>query len=423
MLVQFSVGNFLSFKDRVTLSMVAAPIKEFHDSNTFEPRAELELTKAAVIYGANASGKSNLMHAMRLMEMFVRQSVERLQEGSIPWVQKFKLSEETDKAPSFFEAVILLDGSLYRYGFEVSNTQVVNEWLFKQSKRKEEQLFLRTDCRTIDFNEAQFSEGKGLAEKTRDNALFLTVAAQFNGAISSRILDWFLKHFHVLSALEEDSFSLQTKKKALSDLNFREAVSRLLNVADFGIESISVSKADISPSLLERINDERSIRVSTVHSKYNAKQEPIGNEHFDLFREESEGTRKFFCMLGPVFRALLSGGVLMVDELDTSLHSRLVWRVVKLFNSTQTNPKNAQLIFTTHDTTLLSQDLLRRDQMWFVEKDRFGASNLYSLVDYSAPVRNDALFEKDYLKGKYGAVPNISSELDQLFAQLLSDKR
>ena len=119
-----------------------------------------------------------------------------------------------------------------------------------------------------------------------------------------------------------------------------------------------------------------------------------------------------------MYRALLTGGVLAIDEMDASLHSRLVWRIVGLFNSAETNPKNAQLIFTTHDTTLLSQNLLRRDQMWFVEKDRFGASKLYSLAEYDLPVRNDASFEKDYLKGKYGGVPNISSEMERLLRSI-----
>lgn len=431
MLVQFSVGNFLSFKDRVTLSMVAAPIKEFQGSNTFSPRQDLELTKAAVIYGANASGKSNLMHAMRFMEMFVRQSVERLHEGAIPWIQEFKLSEDTDNKPSFFEIVVLLEGTIYRYGFEADRTRIVNEWLYRQVKRKEDQLFLRTNSRDIDLDGKHFNEGKGLKEKTRDNALFLTVAAQFNGAISSKIINWFLKHFFVIDPLQDGGLSLQTKKKALNDSAFRAAVGNLLKIADFGIESISAAKVDVTPlplpfpadfppAILERINEERSIQISTLHQKYNTKEEVIGSVPFDLFGQESAGTRQFFCLLGPVFSTLVSGGVLIVDELDTSIHSRLVWKVVKLFNSVETNPNNAQLIFTTHDTTLLSQELLRRDQMWFVEKDKIGSSKLYSLVDYKKRVRNDASYERDYLKGKYGAVPNIGSELDQFVASLLT---
>ncbi len=434
MLVQFTVSNFLSFKNPVTLSLVASPIKEFRDSNTFELREDLRLTKGAVIYGANASGKSNLLQAMRVMEIFVRHSVERLPEGAIPWARRFRLSDEAEGKPSFFEAVIHLDGALYRYGFEVTSTQVVNEWLFKQEKRKEEQLFLRSDCRKIDINGRLFGEGKDLIEKTRDNALFLTVAAQFNGQVSNRLLNWFLKDFYVLSALEDDDYRVETKRRALKDDRFRVVAGQLLNVADFGIDDISVSKSDSMASkiswptdfpapLLEHIKDETTIRVSTSHKKYNSKNESVGNELFDLFSDESDGTKRFFCLLGPVFRALLTGGVLVVDELDSSLHSRLVWRVTALFNNEKTNPKNAQLIFTTHDTTLLSQDLLRRDQMWFTEKDRFGVSDLYSLIEYELPVRNDASFERDYLKGKYGAVPNISSELDEVLASIHSVKQ
>lgn len=434
MLVQFTVGNFLSFKNPVTLSLVASPIKEFRESNTFEPCEELRLTKGAVVYGANASGKSNLLNAMRFMEIFVRHSVERSPEGSIPWVQRFRLSNETDAKPSFFEMVILLDGVLYRYGFEVSSTQVANEWLFRREKRKEEQLFLRTECRKLDLNEKLFIEGKGLIDKTRDNALFLTVAAQFNGEISNRLLKWFLRQLFVLSALDEDDYRVQTKRRALKDEYFRTVVSQLLNVADFGIDNISVAKSDsgspqipwpsdFPPHLVEQFNDEATIRVSTSHRKYNSKSEVVGTELFDLFSNESDGTKKFFCLLGPVFRALITGGVLVVDEMDSSLHSRLVWKITGLFNSEKTNPKNAQLIFTTHDTTLLSRELLRRDQMWFAEKDRYGASTLYSLVEYELPVRNDASFERDYLKGKYGAVPNISSEWDEVLTSIHATKQ
>jgi len=434
MLIQFSVGNFLSFKEQVTLSMVSTSISEFKDTNTFSALENLELIKSSAIYGANASGKSNLLKAMQNMRIFVHQSVEHLGKGTIPWIRNFKFSSETKNEPSFFEVVILINETLYRYGFEANAKQIINEWLYSKEKSKgsEDELFLRTNTSNINIDKKRFKEGKNLNEKTRDNALFLTVAAQFNGEISTRILDWFLLSFNILDALENSFHGVDTKRKVLKDEKFKNVAGNLLRIADFGIEGINVTKEEsaplpfplpenASPQLQSRINDDLSIKVTTDHTIYNSEGKKVGVTQLDLFRDESEGTKKFFCMLGPVFQTLVSGGVLVVDELDTSLHSRLIWKIVRLFNSKETNPKNAQLIFTTHDTTILSQNFLRRDQMWFAEKNRHGESSLYSLAEFELPVRKDASFEKDYLKGKYGAVPNISSELDQVVTSIYEE--
>jgi AAA15 family ATPase/GTPase len=366
------------------------------------------------------------------MDMFIRHSVAGYEGSSLRWVKSFRLLDEEKPTPSSFEMVILLEKTIFRYGFEVTGKKVISEWLYRQEKRKEEQLFLRNEEGKVNFSEAVFAEGKGLEEKTRNNALFLTVAAQFNGPIAKKILDWYLKNFYVLSALEDDDYRVQTKRRAMKNESFRTLVSRFLNAADFGIDGISVTTVD-SPSdiswppefpanVIKNFNEDRSIRVHTVHPKFDSKNEVVGAVEFDLFEDESEGTKRFFCMLGPIFRALSTGGVLVVDELDSSLHSRLVWRIAKLFNSVNTNPKNAQLIFTTHDTTLLNQDIFRRDQMWFTEKNHVGVTSLYSLADYDLPVRNDASFERDYLRGKYGAIPSISSEFDQILSDYFSAK-
>ena len=433
MLIQFSVGNFLSFKERVTLSLVASPHSELKESNLINCRSDMSLTKGAVIYGANASGKSNLLKSLLVMKRFVRHSVEHSQENGVSWVRRFRLSEDTEGAPSLFEVVICLDSTFYRYGFEVTKARVINEWLFMQEKRKEEQLFLRTDCRKIDIDRKRFKEGHGLIEKTKDNALFLTVAAQFNGSISNQILDWFLSKLFVINAIENTDYGVYTKRQALEDPKFRALAGRLLRSADFGINSIGVSRDESAMSFnltenipgpfVKRLEDELGIRISTSHSKYDAGNKVVGGVDFDLGRDESEGTRRFFCLLGPVVNALGTGGVLAIDEIDSSLHSKLVWRIVGLFNSSETNANGAQLIFTTHDTTLLSRNLFRRDQMWFTQRDRYGVSALYSLSDYDEPIRKDASFEKDYLKGRYGGVPNITSELDEIVSAVAEKAR
>jgi len=405
MLIQFKVGNFLSFRDIVTFSMVASPIKEHLTTHVFKANKYFTLLKIGTIYGANASGKSNLFKAMSFMSSFVENSSKDSQAEEEIDVENFRLSTETESKPSTFEMTFIQDSIRYRYGFEVNNFKVESEWLFQAVKQAETKLFQRNG-KEYEIGD-NFLEGKDLESKTRNNALFLSVVAQFNGKIAISILKWF-KNMRVISGLK-DNYA-QVSKKLLEENKSKDLFLEFIKMADLGIEDIKFEKKSIPELNLKSISKKSFIfeasevnEIQTLHKKYDQDQQFTEYESFNMNKNESQGTLKLFSLLGPVIESLLNGHVLVIDELDSRLHPLLTNFIIKLFNSCEHNIHNAQLIFNTHDTNLLSNKVFRRDQIWFTEKDKYGASDLYSLVEYK--VRNDASYEKDYLLGKYGAIP------------------
>ncbi len=422
MLLEFSVGNFLSFKTKTTLSLAATSIKEHIDTNIFSTE-RIDLLKGAVIYGANASGKSNFIRAMSTMRRLVLQSFDQSSTDELD-VTPFLLSTETEKAPSFFEAIFIIDNVRYRYGFEVNNKQVHAEWLFEAPKNAEKPMFLREyDGIEVMKN---FPEGKDLEGRTRDNALFLTVTDQFNGKIAKKIMLWF-NNFITISGLTHEGY----KGVTFGMLGNKQTSPKLLNFykkLDMGFDDISINKKPFDPKELPKDMQEGFVKqlitdlegafkidIKTIHKKYNNENKIVGHVEFDMRNQESSGTNKIFNISGPVFNVLNDGGVLVIDELDASLHPLLTLAVTRLFNSKQFNPNNAQLIFATHDTNLLYYGNYRRDQIYFIEKDLFGASDMYSLVEYKEEgktIRKDRSFEKDYIEGRYGAIPFIGNLSD-----------
>ena len=398
MLIEFSVGNYLSFKEIVTLSMIPTRIREHATTHIFQPQKEIKLLKSAIVYGANASGKTNLFKALSFMTSFVKNSSKDFQAEEAIAIEPFRLSTETIDSPSFFEVVFLHDSVQYRYGFEVDTSHVKKEWLYASAKQKEKRLFERNQ-QEFELSPA-FNEGKGLEQKTRPNALFLSVVAQFNGKIATELMKWFNQIINI-SGLDD-----QYKKMSLAlleDNTYKNIFIELIQAADLGIEDIKLIEEDL---FLGRRSSLPLTNVITRHKKYDENNQVTDFEDFNMATHESHGTRKLFSLLGPILTALQNGKVLFVDEFDSRLHTLLSSFIVSIFNSINQNPKNSQLIINTHDTNLLSRKLFRRDQIWFTQKDRYGASELYSLVEYNK-VRNDASFEKDYLLGKYGAIPFI----------------
>jgi uncharacterized protein len=411
MLIEFSVGNYRSFKEKVTFSMVAANLvsqdKDLDINNVFAVDTELSLVKSAAIYGANASGKSNLAKALQFMKWFMVNSSKETQSTEAIGVERFKLSTETDDQPSFFEIVFLLDGQQHRYGFTADREKVVSEWLFYVPKTRETKLFSRQDN---DFDIAKVYKADGIASKTRSNALFLSVSAQFNVHKSESILNWLTTQLGLISGLDDEMF-FQNR----ANMIFRDAVhedaTKLLKRFDLGIIDIR-RKAEVQTDDDKSLGIMRSIfgsdynkQIETIHQKFNKEKQPMSLELFNLSLEESEGTKKLFVLVSLLVSALKHSKILMIDEFDARLHPLMSRSIVELFNSNETNPHNAQLILMTHDTNLLSNKIFRRDQIWFTEKDRYGATALYSLTEYK--VRNDASFGSDYIKGKYGAIPYI----------------
>ncbi|NEP56440.1 MAG: ATP-binding protein [Symploca sp. SIO2G7] len=420
MLIEFSVANYRSFKEKVTFSMVAANLvakdKEIDENNVFAIDDDLKLLKSAAIYGANASGKSNLTKALGFMRWFMVNSSKETQSTEKIGVERFQLSTETEDQPSFFEIIFLLDGQQYRYGFEANTDKVVSEWLFYVPKSRESKLFERRDN---DISATRKYQAEGIEKRTRNNALFLSVSAQFNVKFAEIILDWLSKTIKIVSGLDDRGYQGYTISCLIDNQN-KDGIIKLIKKLDLGIEDIRATETKMNAdNLPDNLPDEiksflierEVISIQTMHRKFNNQGKYISTELFDLDEQESEGTQKIFALAGPLMDTLKYGKVLIVDEFEARLHPLISRAIVELFNSRETNPNNAQLIFMTHDTNLLSNKLFRRDQIWFTEKDRFGSTDLYSLAEYK--IRNDASFESDYIKGRYGAIPYLG-DLSQI---------
>jgi energy-coupling factor transporter ATP-binding protein EcfA2 len=407
MLIEFSVENFLSFDQRVTLSLAAAPELDGPDGlieNTFEAPGGLRLLKSTLVYGANASGKSNLVKAMAFVQQLVLDSAKETQAGEPIKVKPFLLGGATEGRGSSFELIWIDGDARYRYGFSVDSSRVLAESLFRAAvnEETEHQLFLR-DVAGIEVGDG-FPEGRGVESKTRPNALFLSVVAQLNGAESERVLTWFRSRLLLASGVE-DAGALVFTLRRIREGTWTEEILRLAREADLGITGVSV--VDVQwPAEDKRTVPLKHGTLKVRHRRFGATGEAAGEADFYL-DDESDGTQRFIALAGPLLVVLKSGSVLFLDELDARLHSRLARALVSLFHS-ESNPNNAQLVGATHDTNLLDRRLLRRDQIWFTGKDHRGATKLYSLAEFDLPEGEDgARYERDYLLGKYGAVPVI----------------
>lgn len=403
MLIQFSVRNFRTFKEKATLSFVASNYDKERETENISvvERFNLRLLKSAVVYGANASGKSKFIEALGFMRSFAISSSRESQQGDKIPVEPFKLSSESENAASEFEVVFIYKEVMYRYGFEVDTDKIVSEWLYTKPKTKEVELFYR-DLQQFDVHERSFSKGNMLVKEklVRSNALLLSVAAQFNEEISLNIIEWF-RDTEIISGLKEHEF----KNNSISKVKFVEGKTQLLDYlkkADLGIVDLEISEVKTG-----QYENNPYDSILTIRDKFNNKTKS-GKTFMSLSLDESEGTRKYFYLLGPIIDALNKGSVLVVDELDSKLHANLVEKIVLLFNSKKLNPLNAQLVFNTHDTNLLNTGTFRRDQIWFTEKDRYGEARLFSLSDFKTDsVRKTEAFEDNYIRGKYGAIPYL----------------
>jgi AAA15 family ATPase/GTPase len=418
MLINFWVENFKCFFNEIEFSMEATKLKNLKENNTFAIH-NISILKSSVIYGANASGKSSLLRAMKEMKKIIFSlslSINKIYDDK----DFFLLNSLAEDRDSKFEIEMIIDNILYRYGFTINkNYTIVKEWLFRkklQPKAREVKLFIR-DRGDINLG-IQFKEGRGLFDKTRDNTLFLSVVAQFNGEISNKIINWF-KNFNIINNIGSGNFE-NFRFRILDDDVLRDKVVNLIRRADVGIYDILKKKLSfdelkdkdpdvekILPNfIIDPIKKKGIDTIETRHIKYNQNWEFMDFIDFDISLE-SDGTRKLLGLSGPILDTLINGKILVIDELDNSLHTELVKAIVKLFNSKKTNPNNAQLIFSTHDTNLLNQKLFRIDQIWFTQKNLYGECELYSLVEYKK-IRNDLELEENYLNGRFGAVPHIS---------------
>ena len=324
--------------------------------------------------------------------------------------------------------IFIINKVKYRYGFEVFDERVDSEWLFQQdySSQKESYCFKRAN-REIQINPKTFKEAKVIENMSRDNALFLSTAAQFNVPTALLIKNWIAKRFNILSGINDNTLNF-TALQYLQNETMRERILNFIKIIDLGIQDIAVKEnfidnlsdsttipndplskkivGGISEAMNPSGNKIRELNILAMHNKYEG--DNVVDKVNLPFQNESIGTVKIFALLGPWLDTLANGGILIVDEFGASIHTKLALELIRLFQS-KLNNGDAQLIVATHDTNLLRKDLLRRDQIWFAEKDERGISDLYSLVEYkinqATSVRNDATFSKDYLQGKYGAIP------------------
>jgi AAA15 family ATPase/GTPase len=421
MIVKFTVGNFLSFKEKRTISFEARRISELKDRNVIKNDG-YKLLRSVVMYGANSSGKSNVIKAFDRMRDCVFQSIKLNFSDNLEYTP-FLLSTESVKQPTFFEIVFLNNIDCFRYGFEYNSTEIVREWLYIVKNKTEKPLFIRTPD-GIGVADA-FKEGKGLEEKTNGNRLFLAKVADDNGAISQQIMNCFL-NYNVLSGVEHKNYEGFSLKMFNQHSKICDDSLNLFQKLKLGFKDIEVIKKDFNPldlsesmptelksKLVKELEGKKAVTLNTIHNMYDKQGKVISTLSWKQKEHESEGTNKVIDLSCPIFDTLSAGKVLIIDELDAKLHPLITIHLVNLFNNPDTNPNNAQLLFATHDTNLLSTDIFRRDQIWFAEKDNVEQTDLYSLDYFVFPdktkVRKDANLEKNYITGRYGAIPFINN--------------
>lgn len=419
MLLSFTVENFRSIRDRQSLILEASNDTHLEHSHLIQDSPGHNVLKSAAIYGANASGKSNLINAMIWMRRFVLEAISEKVESPEIAVDPFKLQAGLSEQASIFEIEFLLDKHRIRYGFAVSKSGVEEEWLYrKRPKIKPAKIYTR-EKQSIETNSKQEQGLAPFIPRTRANALFLKVCAEFNFAFAESIINWF-RRFRYVSGLSETGFIGFTAER-LVDETHRAELLKFIRKADFNICGI---RSDVEPLTEKDLPDHMpsdtknrllagnpvKSEILTTHSLFDENGEIVGSREFDLNEEESEGTRKFVALAGPILHTIEEGSILLMDEFEARLHPKLTKAILQWFHGPQ-NSKGAQVIIATHDTGLMDPELMRRDQIWFCEKDARGGTSLYCLDEFDKQeVRATTKFNRQYLQGVFGAVPQVALE-------------
>lgn len=433
MIVEFSLGNFWSFNEIQTLHMQSAAIRskfpKVDQENLFQVEEDFSLLKSKAIFGANGSGKSNLIRGFQSMVRIIRNCIKDEQVLSKEIVP-FLFQKEAHNEPSFFQIAFIAEGVQYRYGFEADKTRIITEWLFgkpltkdKESKVRERYYFKR-EGDEIKINEKEFREGIMFVPKTnqppplyRENVLFISLVRAFNGPIAKSIHNSFFNRINVSSGLDDPFNWIVLLNKLDQDKKFSKRLTHFLQSIDPKISRlkiVDVPNEEARPrlSMVQEPSDKRKLGYVVI---YRSAKDHKGNSMevpLTLHSQEAEGTKKLATLSPFLFHTLDKGGLFVIDEFDARLHPNLSRKIIELFHSPDTNTRNAQIIFVSHDSNLLDARLLRRDQIAFTKKDKTGATELYSLAEFKG-VRNDSSFEKDYLMGKYKAVPNNLTALER----------
>jgi hypothetical protein len=446
MLIEFKVSNYRSIREEQTFSLVASNSDKELPSCVIErdlpSLSGVKFLKGAAIYGANASGKSNVVQAIRFLAEFVKGSVTRLKPGDSTGTEPFKLDQTSASEPSKFEITFVADGVRYLFGLLVTEQRVVEEYLVAYPKGAPQRWYHRT------FNEEKntytwakpsiaFKHDKDLQEKTRENSLFLSVGPQFNHPQLTKAFNWFKTNLRFIQ-LADEGLAQWTTARLIAKPTHHDRLLNLLKSADIGITDAKIQEKDafnstelrqrVPPDLLPEMEslitavesfnakakakfspDKVAEPVKRMEINLTHKAEGIDPVSLDYEEEESAGTQRFFSLIGPWMDTLDNGYTVLIDEIETSLHPILVKELLELLFSSQYNTKGAQIVFTAHNPILLDSTLLRRDQIWFTEKSSAGATHLYPLTDYKP--RKDEALAKGYLAGRYGAIPYLPDGL------------
>ena len=394
MLIRFSFKNFKSFKNENCLDMEATSLKE-HEYNVAKTENG-EYLKVSAIYGANASGKTNVLQAFDYMKKRILVSDDSKKNSLIDEENIYSFMINND--PIALEVEILAkNNKIYKYGFEVLKDTIISEWLFEKRVNKFYAIFEREN-NNVSMKPNKISDLVNIDERT----LFLNIYSKIdrNNEDFSNVYDWFVNSMYLdLGNPNFERFiNNRVSLKILSDENYKTELLKFIKTFDSGIEGIRTT-----PDSIEAVKSNNGIiDIEVLHRGENGEEKALP------FYLESNGTRKMFYLFDFFMDALKNGMVLFVDELDAKLHPLLTRYIINLFHNSDTNKGNGQLIYSTHDTVNLNKDTFRRDEIWFAEKDKDGISTIYSLADYKindVKVRNDATYNKDYLSGRYGAIP------------------
>jgi AAA15 family ATPase/GTPase len=416
-LIRFRVENHRSIHEEQELSFVAASLADFPEKVVHVEQQDIGLLRAIGIYGANASGKSTVLDALKFMQSAVEKSQREWEpDGGVPR-SPFLLDPEAVSKPSFFEVDFLLNGSRYTYGFVVDSKRVLEEWLYAYPQGRKQKWFTRdaSESQKFSFSRSLTGENKSIQALTRDNSLFLSAAAQNNHQMLNPIFQWFSTSLFIDEGDRKGSMS---SVENFLNPEYQSKILSIIKNSDLGISDIDIEYIKMpdgfkelgeilfkaQPKLRENLIENLTIPSVSLRHRTVARDADIPIRISD----ESRGTQALFALAGPVVEALAKGGLLCIDELDASLHPLMAIEIVKMFNDPKRNPHNAQLLFNTHDTNILECGDLRRDQIWFTEKDENGATHLYPLTDYKA--RKEENLKRGYLQGRYGAVPFIHTE-------------
>lgn len=432
MLLRFHCENFRSIRERQEISLVAANNRSEKDDPRLIPTTLKDVSglRCAGIYGPNGSGKSNLLNAMAEFSVMIAASQKRWDStDGIPTWDPFMLDDESRNGETEFEASFLLDEVEYRYGFRFKQSEITREWLFDYTP-KERTLFLRKTEGgevKVEFKGRNLTGStlETIRQLTRPNSLFLSAAAQNNYERLVTIHKWFVQRFNVISG-QDATRMLPFTANLCKDVVAMEKVKKLLSFADLGIidceavdeeapedfrkfySAMIRAAREVEPRVFERMTEnEKLVRsdIRMTHRGKNGKLYMLDSDH------ESRGTLAYFSVLGPLLGELGDGSVLLIDELESSMHPHLVRQLVRMFNDPGVNPKGAQFIFATHSTGILDPAILRRDQIWLTEKNEEGATVIYPLTDFK-PRKNQDI-ETAYLNGRFGAIPYFDEQLLQ----------